>query len=152
MKYIIKKPDNTYTTMDVISNMPVLPLGYEAIGLEKDNQQLADLLQFSQSKVNQITTAYDLMNTEIFNQMYVVFATTRSDSASAYLETWKLMVQYAVEFKDLDLFDDLNNPLDTEQKIFNYATAKLLQAKDYAIYRLNRIKQFKIAKQAILDS
>lgn len=36
MKYIVKLPDNTKTTMEVVTSIPTLPEGYEVLGLASD--------------------------------------------------------------------------------------------------------------------
>jgi len=138
--------------MDVVDTFPQLPNGYTIVGSESDHPEIVASIEFGNFKVTQILTAYNLMNSEIFTQMYSVYKTTRSDSAMATQETWKLMLQYPAEFAVIELIDDLTNNLDTEQKILDYANLKLLQSKDYAIYRLNRIKQFRIEREQIINS
>jgi hypothetical protein len=106
----------------------------------------ANLLATKQAKQkeSQIKAAYDQMNADVYAQMTQVFGTTNAESATAYNETYKLMKEYPADFTNADLT--------TEADVLAYAEQKLLEIKNYALYRLQRIKQFQLEKEAILNS
>lgn len=108
-------------------------------------------------KQNQVTEAYNRMNSDILTEMTMVFGTTRTDSASAYNETWKLMASNPVLFTHEGLKADKEvgafNPgdvLNTEQKIQDYANARIAEANAYAVYRMKRIEQFRVERATLL--
>lgn len=107
-------------------------------------------------KSAQILERYNDMNNDVLAQMTAVFGTTRTDSASAFYETWKLMVQKPVLFFEKGLKADIEAggflvgaALDTIQKVEDYANARIALAETYSVYRMERIEQFKTEKAAI---
>jgi hypothetical protein len=105
----------------------------------------------AQAKANLITEKYNQMNADVYNQMTAVFGTSKPDSATAYKETWTLMVSDPSDWSGLGLKDDEGNVLDTDQKVQDYAAAKLLAVVEYGKYRMQRIAAFKAEKEAILN-
>ena len=87
--------------------------------------------------------------------MYEVFRTRNPETANADHETWKLMVASPAKYVSVGLktsyqVDDASgtelfspgSALDTEEKIVSYATRKIEQAEEYAIFRLQQKQQF----------
>lgn len=101
-------------------------------------------------KAELIQVKYDEMNADVYAQMLQVMGTNKPDSATAFYETWKLMTAKPELFSPEGLLDDAGNPLDTNQKVVEYAAAKIAGAEAYSVYRMTRIKQFKAEKAAIL--
>lgn len=102
---------------------------------------------------DQLTNEYNNMSFDVYSQMSQVFKTTKSDSASAFYETWKQMVEFPAMFLAINMISDIafdsveiGNILDTEAKIIGYANSKLNAAMDYAVYRVQRIQQFQLEK------
>lgn len=114
--------------------------------------------KLAQDELNrQVTTLYQEMNSEIYEQMANVFGTTNADSASAYEATWRMMKENPTEFSGLGLtarFDvagmTVGDALDTDQKITDYATAKMDEVLAYGKYRMQRIEQFRNDRDALL--
>lgn len=92
---------------------------------------------------------------EIYDQMYEVFRTKNPETANADHETWKLMVAAPNKYISLGLKTshqvdsaegtELFSPgsaLDTEEKIISYATRKIEQAQEYAVFRMQRKQQY----------
>lgn len=108
-------------------------------------------------KAQDVTDRYNDMNADIFAQMEAVFGTQRSDSATAYHQTWQLMKAKPILFWEQGLkvhvahgSFEVGDALDTIQKVEDYADAALAAVEVYAVYRMNRIKQFAEEKAAIL--
>lgn len=125
------------------------------ISFEVDAQKVA--AKTLASKVAQITERYNDMNVDIFSQMETVFGTQRSDSATAYHEAWQLMKAKPILFWEQGLKAhvahgtfQVGDALDTIQKCEDYAEAALAAVEAYAVFRMNRIKQFAEEKAAIL--
>ena len=104
-----------------------------------------------------VAAAYDEMNTEVFEQMETVFGTRRSDSATAYYETWKLMSAKPELFSSQGLKATMAagglNPgdaLDTNQKVQAYADNLIENAEGYGVWRATRIQEFLEERAAIL--
>lgn len=111
------------------------------------------------NKEAQILVKYNEMSTDVLAQMALTFGTTKPESASAYHDTWVLMAAEPALFSAEGLKADLaiggflvGDALDTNQKVQDYANACIAAAKTYAVYRMNRIKQFKVDKAVILAS
>jgi|GEM_PF-6030386 len=98
---------------------------------------------------------YATLEKDIYDKMYEVFRTKSTDTANADHETWKLMAQNPSSYEGLGLktshqVDDsagteLFSPgsaLDTAEKITSYATRKIEQAEEYAVFRMQRKQQF----------
>ncbi len=105
-----------------------------------------------------VAAAYDRMNNDIYGEMALVFGTTKSDSASAFFETWKLMVAAPTSFANEGLHADkevgtfhAGDELNTTQKITDYANARIADANGYSVYRMKRIEQFRAERVTILN-
>lgn len=108
-------------------------------------------------KQAQVTAAYNHMNDDVYGQMEAVFGTKKSDSATAFEATFRLMVQKPELFSGKGLSADkavgdftVGQELDTDQKVVDYATARIAEIEAYAVYRMNRIKQFYTERAQIL--
>lgn len=108
-------------------------------------------------KASRIQARYDLLQTEVYAEMTKVFLTTKSDSATANLETWKRMVAkpeifsgegIICKYTDLVGFQ-LGDALNTNTKVTDYAEQLLERADVYAVWREKRIQQFSAEKAAI---
>lgn len=126
-----------------------------SISFEVDPAKLAAKVQAE--KTQQITDRYNEMNEDVFAQMESVFGTQRSDSATAYHQTWELMKAKPILFWEQGLkvhvahgAFEIGDALDTVQKVEDYAEAALAAVEAYAVYRMNRIKQFQDERAAIL--
>jgi len=104
-------------------------------------------------------SAYQALETDIYDEMYKVFGTRRADTANADYETWKDMKVNASKYSGLGLkvrsqVDDSSgvelfspgSALDTDGKIISYATRKVEQAEEYAVYRIKRKQEFMDSK------
>jgi len=96
-----------------------------------------------------LEAAYATMTDEIYNQMYVVFGTKNSESASAYYQTWLDMVASPASYSLSGLKDDLNAALDTDQKVLDFANAKIADAKAFSLFRMQKIQVFKDYKGSL---
>lgn len=119
--------------------------------------QLDEVKAVQLDKGNRIQEKYDLLQTEVYAEMTKVFLTTKSDSATANLETWKRMVAnpgifsgegLLCKYSDLTGFD-AGSPLDTNEKVIDYAEQLLAKADVYAVWREKRIQTFSAEKAAI---
>jgi len=113
-----------------------------------------------------ITEKYMEMDADVYAQMEVVFGTKKSDSATAFYETWKQMSAKPELFSPEDLTAEKEiiaadgqtvlfaegDALDTDTKITTYANRLLEIADLYSVFRMKRIKQFRDEKAAILAS
>lgn len=93
-----------------------------------------------------IENKYKKLNEDVYGQMQLVFGTTNPESAQATYETWKLMVDFPGDYSSLGLKDELGNNLDNEQAIIDYANVKINQARQYSVFRIQKIKVFKEEK------
>lgn len=144
-KYIVKTPDNKHYTLTVVGgSIPDLGEGYEVLGQSSDLPEIVAAMEAESNKNAQIKAAYDQMNADVYAQMETVFETKNPESATAYNETYKLMMESPADFVGADFVD--------EAAVLAFAGAKLLAIKNYALFRLARIKQFQAEKEAILDS
>ncbi len=105
----------------------------------------------------EITERYNEMNADVYEAMAALFGTSKSDSAQAYNETWKLMKEKPLLFHEsgLKAHKDVAGfvagaALDTIQKVEDYAEACLAEVEAYGVWRMERIKQFQDEKAAIL--
>lgn len=126
-----------------------------SITFEQDAAKVA--AKAAAQKQKDIEDRYNDMNTEVFAEMAEVFGTNRADSATAFHQTWELMkakpalfyqqgLKVTVAHGSFQVGDDL----DTMQKIEDYADAALAAVETYAVWRMNRIKQFHEERAAIL--
>lgn len=116
------------------------------------------------SKQALVQAAYDRMNSDIVAEMSRVYVTSIPDpalaaaSATADNETFKNMKSSPSSFsskgykaeKAVGSFQ-LGDALDTDQKVIDYANARLTETLNFAVYRLERIEQFKTERAAILN-
>lgn len=122
----------------------------DEIILEADTALVA--AKAAAEKAGLVQMAYDDMDKDVYAQMKTVFGTNKSDSATAFYETWKLMAEDPGAFANADLVDQEGNPLDTEEKITTYANARIAAVKAYSVYRMQRIKQFQDERASIMGS
>lgn len=113
----------------------------------------------NEQKAAQVTEIYNAMNTEVYTAMGGVFGTTNADSATAYERTWEMMKAAPENWSGAGLLAEfavggfaVGDALDTDQKVTDYATAKIAEVLAYGVWRMQRIKQFKIDRAAILAS
>ena len=99
-----------------------------------------------------VTLAYETMNTEVLAQMAVTFGTQNPDSASAYERTWTLMLSSPAEWLGLGLKDDAGVLLETQEQVLAYAQAKIASVIAYGKFRLQRIEQFRVEKDSLLNN
>lgn len=111
------------------------------------------------AKTAEILALYNQMNVDVLTRMALVFGTTRTDSAAAYYETWKLMAVKPELFSSKGFTVDLNiedapymtgDPLDTDLKVVTWAEFRILTAEAYSVYRMEKIEGFRLARAAIL--
>lgn len=110
----------------------------------------------------QVNELYDQLNEEVLEEMKDVFGTTKTESATANYETWKLMRDNPASFSatglvcDMDLYDgqtkvmEKGQALDSADEIQKYAILRIKLALDYANWRLLKVQTFSLAKDAIL--
>jgi len=143
MKYIVQDAEGKKMFMEVVSTIPLLPDGFQVLGKAEELPEVVAEMEAAASKEAQVKAAYDSMNADIYAEMATVFGTTNPESATAYNETYKLMKESPADFIGADFAD--------EAAVIAFADAKLATIKAYAIYRLNRIKQFQTERDAILN-
>lgn len=104
-----------------------------------------------------ITAAYVSMNTDVYAEMENIFGTKKSDSATAYEATFKLMIDQPAMFASAGLMAEkaiagftVGAPLNTAQKVTDYATARYEEIQAYAVWRMQRIQQFYTERAQIL--
>ena len=125
------------------------------VTFEEDQDKVAAKAQAD--KVAQIQVKYDEMNTDVLTEMATVFGTPKPESATAYYETWKLMVQKPELFSGEGLVADkaaggydVGDALDSDLKVTTWAQARIDEAEAYGVSRAKRIKQFADEKAAIV--
>lgn len=130
---------------------------------EAEFNQAAEDAATAEDHASATMIKYDEMNAEVMAEMKKVFGTNRTDSATAYFETWQKMSSNPSLFsglglksdRDLMASDDVtqlfakDDVLDTDTKIQTYADRLLELADEYAAYRMQRIQQFRDEKAAI---
>lgn len=126
-----------------------------SITFEQDAAKVAAKVMAQKEK--DITDRYNDMNAEVFAEMAEVFGTNQADSATAFHQTWELMKAKPALFYQQGLkvtvahgSFQVGDALDTMQKIEDYADAALAAVEQYAVWRMNRIKQFHEERAAIL--
>lgn len=122
-----------------------------AADVEKQNTK-----EYAQKK-SQIEVKYREMDEDILTEMIEVFGTSRADSATAFHETFKLMVEKPALFATQGLLADkaaggfiVGQALNSTQKIQDYANARIALIEAFAVFRMNRIAQFQQEKAAIM--
>jgi len=130
--------------------------GFVFILMEDETKVLEKIVT---DKKDLVTVAYNLMNTNVYAEMAIVFGTTNPESATAYHDTWRLMANTPTDWYASGITARfarggvvVNEALDTVQKVQNYADACLVAVKNYGVWRMQRIEQFRIEKNAILNS
>lgn len=110
-------------------------------------------------KTDLILAAHAQMNADVYAEMTIVFGTSNVDSATAYHDTWKLMSTTPSDWYMSGITARftrggvvVNETLDTIQKVQNYADACLTIVKNYGVWRMQRIEQFRIERNTILNS
>ena len=115
-------------------------------------------LTTAQNLTQQIETLYNTMNDEVYAAMTVIFQTSKSDSATATYETWKLIKETSSAFTEIGLvctYSDIpgiqfNDPLNTVELLTAFVDEMLLRAFNYGVWRTQRLQQFRNEKTAIL--
>lgn len=105
-------------------------------------------------KISAITALYDRLQVDVLRRMVETFGTTKPESAQAYYETWKLMVEKPELFRGLkaDVMTDLfkeGDALDSREKVSTYARQRIALAEAYSVYRMERIEQFREEKASL---
>lgn len=123
--------------------------------LQEDPAKVAQ--KIVKDKTFLVAEAYNQMNAEVIAQMALVFGTTKPESATAYKETWDMMIETPSDWHEAGIRASFNagglvvgEVLDTTQKVQNYAAAKLAEVKAYGVWRMQRIEEFKDEREAIL--
>lgn len=126
------------------------------ISFEVDAEKVA--AKAAAENASLVTAAYNQMNADVYGQMAAVFGTTKSDSATAFEGTFKLMAQKPELFANEGLVADkavgaflVGDALNTTELVAEYATARIAEIEQYAVYRMNRIKQFHAERELILN-
>lgn len=109
------------------------------------------------TKIKEVEEAYALMRTDVIAAMTECFDTPDMDSANANSQTWDIMKASPGDFVACELkvsiplngFEE-GDSLDTEQKILDYSTLLVQRKKDFGIYRMERIQQFRNERANIL--
>ena len=132
--------------LDKNGEMSIIEIDGEYIGsgtilrdATDDDVQLYDMSE----KNIAIHKLYNTMVSDIYTQMESVFGTRNDASAQAYASTWEAMLARPANYVNTDL------GLADEQAVIDYATEKLNAADAYAVYRMNRIKQYEADKAAL---
>lgn len=125
----------------------IIPAHWE---LQEDEELRSQKIQKIKQKL--IEESYIKMNSEVYQQMEIVFGTSNSDSAIAYEKTWNLMVENPEEWSSLGLKDNQGNSLDTSEKVLSFASEKINQVLIYGKWRMQRIEQFRQERESILNS
>ena len=125
----------------------IIPAHWE---LQEDEELRSQKIQKIKQKL--IEESYIKMNSEVYQQMEIVFGTSNSDSAIAYEKTWNLMGENPEEWSSLGLKDNQGNPLDTPEKVSSFASEKINQVLIYGKWRMQRIEQFRQERENILNS
>ena len=110
-----------------------------------------------------VTDKYNEMNVDVLLNMRTTFGTEKSDSANAYYETWKLMIDRPDMFTASNLTADMEvldtngatlfsdgQSLDTIQDLGDYAARRKEIADEYGVWRMERIQAFRDERDAIL--
>ena len=107
-------------------------------------------------KVIDVKAAYDKMVSDSLAQMASTFGTTSTESATAYERTWEKMIATPSDYSSAGLtarFDRggllTGQPLDTDQKVLDYANACIALVNAYGVWRMQRIEQFRSEKATI---
>jgi hypothetical protein len=110
----------------------------------------------AKDKEKRIAEKYNLMTTDVLASMTSVFGTTSTESANAYNETWKKMIASPASYSAQGITArfaiaglQVGDALDTDQKVTDYANAKLAEVDQYGVDRMVRIEQFRSEKAAI---
>jgi hypothetical protein len=108
------------------------------------------------SKQAQVSEAYNVMDNAVYTEMANVFGTTKSDSATVFYETWKLMKEKPSLFVNKVVVDKniagyvLGQVLSVESDIQAYADARINEAEAYSVFRLEKINEFYAQRALIL--
>jgi len=156
------------TVLPIEVSATSIPASVASGGIVSETDGFIFILQEDATKVAEkviadktalVTEAYALLNEEVYAEMNTVFGTTNANSASAYNETWKEMIAAPSDYSSAGLTARLavggfvvGDALDTDQKISDYASAKIVEAKAYGVWRMQRIEQFKVDRETIINS
>lgn len=107
-------------------------------------------------KKKRVGDKFQILNSEVVEEMKQVYNTTNPDSAVANYLTWLAMKNNPSKFSDKNLvarFDivglTIGDPLDKNKTVEDYAVALIDKADDYAIWREQKIIAYISEKLAI---
>lgn len=107
----------------------------------------------------QIGALYQALNDAVYAQMAVVYGTSNADSATAYNATWEKMVASPSYYSAGGLKAKfavgglaVGDALDTDQKVTDYATAKIAEVNAYSLWRMQQIEQFYTDRDALIGA
>jgi len=101
--------------------------GFTLIGKAEDHPEIVAVMEAAENKAKLVQAAYDLMNKEVLDQMFIVFGTTKPESATANQQTWQLMKDKPQLF--------VPSKFSTEAEVLTFADAKILAVESYAVWR-----------------
>jgi hypothetical protein len=117
------------------------------------------ILDVTQDKEDRKKVAKEDRDTDVYANMTTAFGTDNPDSASANYETFKIMAAKPNLFSGIGMFVTvettsftLNDALDTDQKVQDYANEMILKAEQYAVDRTTRIFVYLNEKISIENS
>lgn len=93
------------------------------------------------AKELEVTKAYNEMVEEVYVDMEAKLGSRSDASVNADVQTWQLMIQFPDDF--------LTEDLDTQAKVKAFATAKLKNAVAYVKGRQEKLKAFRVKRDAI---
>jgi hypothetical protein len=123
--------------------------GWSYSAFEKPTIEQLHAIALLKEKEAQAKKLFDQLNFDVYLEMAQVFKTKNAESATAYLQTWKEMMDAPSEFAVAGIYDELGNALNTSAKVQAYAQAKISAARAYAIWRVKRIQQFYADRAAL---
>lgn len=126
------------------------------------NESEQSAKEYAKDKSDKISAAYKSMSDDIYSKMLQLFQTSKSDSAVAFHEQYKLMSSSPYLFSseglksDREIRDSGNNivllkgqDLNEDSEIEAYANHLLSEVASYSVYRIKRIEQFRAEKKAV---
>lgn len=143
MNYLVKNGDEVLR-LHVVTGAPQVPGGMELMGPEEDYPEIVAQLQSTKIKNLALSSLYNNMNSEVLAQMAAVFGTSNADSANANKQTWELMKAKPSLF--------VPSKFATEVEVVSFAEAKISAVETYAVWREQRIDQFRLDKNNLLNS
>ncbi len=99
-------------------------------------------LQVSGQKNKDKKIAYDSYLSDVNQEMMLTFGTLNREKATSLYLTWVMMQTQPEFYSDKGLFDDKGRALDTNTKVYDYASLKVMRALDYSVFLMAREKQY----------